>query len=323
MVWLCLPCFSNFKAEVQNSKIANYQYILKAPTKTDHADAEKYCVTSLNIKNDGEKITVYGIADHSAYLSDLSLPQKSDEVIVSDGYLEKYGLKVGDSITLEKEYENKSYTFTIAGHYNYPAALTVFMPQNAFNDTFGYDTDYFSGYFSNKKLTDINDTYIASVITSDDLTVVADQLDDSMGFMFPMLCGFSAILYILLMYLLAKLIVEKNAQAISMVKILGYNNKEAGKLYNTATTIVVGLSLIISLPLLLLYYEETLLYFYEKNKWMAHVLHCAVDLSGYARDRRCVLPACISDSDEESTKNSNGTGTQKYGIRKKQLRDSP
>ncbi|CAB1245422.1 ABC transporter permease [Ruminococcaceae bacterium BL-4] len=263
------PLLSNFKADVQKSDIADYQYILKAPSETNYADAEKYCVTSLNIKNDGEKITVYGIADHSTYLSNLSLPQKSGDVIVSDGYLEKYGLKVGDSITLQKEYENKSYTFTIAGHYNYPAALTVFMSQDTFNDTFGYDADYFSGYFSNKKLTDINDAYIASVITSDDLTVVADQLDDSMGFMFPMLCGFSAILYMLLMYLLAKLIVEKNAQAISMVKILGYNNKEAGKLYNTATTIVVGLSLIISLPLSCLIMKELYYIFMKKiNGWL-------------------------------------------------------
>lgn len=263
------PLLSKFKADVQKSDIADYQYILKAPTKTDNADAEKYCVTSLNIKNDGEKITVYGIADHSTYLPNLSLPQKSGDVIVSDGYLEKYGLKIGDSITLQKEYENKSYTFTIAGHYNYPAALTVFMSQDTFNDTFGYDADYFSGYFSNKKLTDINDAYIASVITSDDLTVVADQLDDSMGFMFPMLCGFSAILYTLLMYLLAKLIVEKNAQAISMVKILGYNNKEAGKLYNTVTTIVVGLSLIISLPLSCLIMKELYYIFMKKiNGWL-------------------------------------------------------
>jgi putative ABC transport system permease protein len=263
------PLLSNFKNQVQNSKIADYQYILKAPSKTDDADAEKYCVTSLNIKNGGEKITVYGIADHSAYLSDLSLPQKSGEVIVSDGYLEKYGLKVGDSITLEKEYENKSYTFTIAGDYKYAAALSVFMSQDAFNNTFDYDTDHFSGYFSNKKLTDIDDSYIASVITSDDLTVIADQLDDSMGFMFPMLCGFSAILYMLLMYLLAKLIIEKNASAISMVKILGYNNKEAGKLYNTATTIVVGFSLIISLPLSCLIMKRLYYIFMKEiNGWL-------------------------------------------------------
>jgi putative ABC transport system permease protein len=263
------PLLSNFKNQVQNSKIADYQYILKAPSKTDDADAEKYCVTSLNIKNGGEKITVYGIADHSDYLSDLSLPQKSGEVIVSDGYLEKYGLKVGDSITLEKEYENKSYTFTIAGDYKYAAALAVFMSQDAFNNTFDYDTDYFSGYFSNKKLTDIDDAYIASVITSNDLTVIADQLDDSMGFMFPMLCGFSAILYMLLMYLLAKLIIEKNASAISMVKILGYNNKEAGKLYNTATTIVVCFSLIISLPLSCLIMKRLYYIFMKEiNGWL-------------------------------------------------------
>lgn len=82
-----------------------------------------------------------------------------------------------------------------------------------------------------------------------DLTVVTGQLDDSMGSIFPLFCGFAVLLFILIIYLLSKLIIEKNASSISMVKILGYNNREIGKLYNTATAIVVGTSLVISLPL--------------------------------------------------------------------------
>ena len=70
-----------------------------------------------------------------------------------------------------------------------------------------------------------------------------------MGMMFPLFCGFAMLLYMLLIYLLSKMIVEKNADAISMVKILGYNDKEAGRLYNRATAIVVFVSLLVSLPL--------------------------------------------------------------------------
>lgn len=262
------PLLANYKNEVQHSQIADYQYILKAPVKTGNKDAEKYSVTSLNIPK-GEEITVYGVTDNSSYMRKLKLSPNKNSVIVSNGYLEKYGLKVGDKITLEKKYDGKSYTFTIAGNYNYSASLAVFMPQGDFNETFDYDDDYFSGYFSNEKLTDIKDEYIASLITTDDLTVIANQLDDSMGFMFPLISGFSSILYILLMYLLAKLIVEKNAQAISMVKILGYNDREAGKLYNSSTALVVGISICVSLPIACLVMKWIFqIFMQEINGWM-------------------------------------------------------
>ena len=52
-----------------------------------------------------------------------------------------------------------------------------------------------------------------------------------------------------LVYLLSKIIIEKNAQSISMTKILGYTNREIGGLYIVSTTIVVVLCLLLSLPL--------------------------------------------------------------------------
>jgi putative ABC transport system permease protein len=242
------PILSNYKKDVINSKISDYQYILKAPVETENTGVEKYSVTSLNLPDEGEEITVYGISLDSAYLSGLKLPQKEGEVIVSRGYLEKYNLKVGDTIRLEMEYANKTYSFTIAGDYDYASALSIFMTRSEFNTCFDYNSDYYNGYFSNEKLTDIDKAYIASVITQKDLTVIADQLDDSMGSMFSLISGFAGIVYMLLMYLLAKLVIEKNVRSISMIKILGYTNQEAGGLYNAATAIVVGVSLIVTLP---------------------------------------------------------------------------
>ena len=112
---------------------------------------------------------------------------------------------------------------------------------------------------------------MASVITRDDLTVVADQLDDSMGSMFILVCGFAAMLYVLLMYLLAKLVVDKNAKSISMIKILGYSNSEAGKLYNVATAIVVIVSLIISIPVSNLIMKKLYYTFMQEIKgWLTY-----------------------------------------------------
>lgn len=67
-----------------------------------------------------------------------------------------------------------------------------------------------------------------------------------MGSMFYLINIFSIVLFVLLIYLLTKLIIEKNATSISMVKILGYETREIMSLYLTATTWIVVLSILIS-----------------------------------------------------------------------------
>ena len=114
---------------------------------------------------------------------------------------------------------------------------------------FELDEEAFSGYFSNEELADLSEDDIATVITERDITKMCDQLDHSMGsYMdyFQILC---ILLSAVLIYLLTKLIIEKNANAISMVKILGYENREINSLYLTSTTWVVILSILLSLLL--------------------------------------------------------------------------
>ena len=81
------------------------------------------------------------------------------------------------------------------------------------------------------------------------LTKVSRQLDVSMGNMMGLVNGFAIAIYMILIYLLSKIIIEKNAQSISMTKILGYTNGEISRLYIMSTSIVVILCLLISLPI--------------------------------------------------------------------------
>ena len=52
-----------------------------------------------------------------------------------------------------------------------------------------------------------------------------------------------------MVYLLTKLIIERNTISISMVKILGYENKEINKLYLSATTWVMAVCVILGIIL--------------------------------------------------------------------------
>ena len=246
---MMVPLLNHYQDEVLDHMIADYQYILKTPAETENDAAETYCVSTLKTvfeDKESDEVTAYGIEPDSAYV-DAKLPE--DGVFISDSYADKYRIKEGDTIRLEEAYGNKKYEFEVKGIYTYPAGICIFMDIDEYRDVLEKDADYFNGYFSDEKLKDIPKENIASTVTEDDLTKISRQLDVSMGDMFQVINVFAIVMFALLVYLLTKLIIEKNTTSISMVKILGYDNREIGKLYLTATTWVVVCSIAVSIPL--------------------------------------------------------------------------
>ena len=243
------PLLDNFEKDITGSMICERQYVLKLPVETANDQAEKYCAGSLKTLEDSlqsEEITVYGVDDDSRYLE---LEKQNEGIAVSNAYAEKHKLHVGDNIILEQTYGEKEYSFQVSEIVYYPAALAIFMPREEFNETFDKDEGYFNGYFSNETLDDIDDRMIATVITKDDLTKTSRQLRISMGNLMVIFQAFGVVMFMMIIYLLAKIIIEKNAQSISMTKILGYNNSEINGLYVTVTSIVVLISIGVTIPL--------------------------------------------------------------------------
>jgi len=240
------PLLDKYQDKILDNMIAQYQYVLKAPVETKTERAEKFGMYALETTgNRTEGISIYGIQEDSRYVD---TDFKKNKIYISNSYADKYLIEVGDKLTLKEKYSDKSYEFTVDGIYDYPASLAIFMPLEQFCETFDYEDGYFNGYFSDKEIKDINKQYIATKITEEELTKTTRQMDISMGKKFYIVNLFSVILFMLLIFLLSKLVIEKNTNAISMVKILGYENKEIKKLYLTATTMIVAISIAVSLP---------------------------------------------------------------------------
>ncbi len=250
MFGLALPdVLANYQDDITSNLLCDYQYVLKAPVETKDKCAEKFGLQSLESTFKGyesESISIYGIKQNSDYVD---ADTSNGKVYISDGFADKYSLRQGDTITLQDKYSKKEYDFKISGNYSYPGSLSVFLDIDQFNEIFGLAKGSFTGYFSTKELTDIDDELIATVIDKESLTKVSRQLDVSMGSMMNLVDGFAIIIFVILIYLLSKIVIEKNAASISMVKILGYTNPEISKLYIVSTSIVVILCLIISMPL--------------------------------------------------------------------------
>lgn len=245
------PMLTHYQNEITDKLIAKHQYVLKALVDVDDNAAEKYCVKTLATiegRLKSEDVLVYGVKDNSIYADINTASFKDNEVYITNGYADKFRIKKGDKITLKEKYDDNEYEFTVKDMYDYPSSFAIFMSDAAFKNVFDKSEDYYSGYFSDNIL-DIDEKYVATQITLDDLTKVSRQLDRSMGETFNLVKIFAVVLFAVLMFLLTKLIVEKNTTSISMVKILGYSNREISRLYVTSTTIVVVLSVALSIGL--------------------------------------------------------------------------
>ena len=238
-----------YKENTEEMMFADYQYVLKRtqdelgnPIETSEEAAEKFAMCALQKKEKAitEEISVYGILPESRYveLSDLAKLQEN-EVYISHSFSEKYDLRIGDSVVLDEKYGDQTYEFVVAGLYDRCQSIAVFMPIEQYWSVFELEEGSYTGYFSNTELSDLKEKNIATVITEREITKMCDQLDHSMGsYMtyFQILC---ILLSAVLIYLLTKLIIEKNETAISMTKILGYENGEIARLYLFSTTLVV------------------------------------------------------------------------------------
>ena len=245
-----------YQDHAEEMMFSKYQYVLRSyedpvggVMETGNEDAEEFGMYSLQKKTDvlEEEISIYGIVEDSRYVEIDDLEElQENEVYISDSFAQKYNLSVGSSVTLDEKYEERSHEFKVVGIYEESLSLAVFMPIRNFRAAFGLKENEFSGYLSDTEITDIEEDRIATVITKSDITKMCDQLDHSMGaYMqyFQVLC---MLLSAVLIYLLTKIIIEKNETAISMTKILGYENREIASLYLLSTTIMLVLADVLS-----------------------------------------------------------------------------
>ena len=274
---LALPkALDHYQEEVERSLLAEHQYIMQIPldaldedhklqsalkmmqfvseTETENETAEKFSAYTLRRPFDApyksEDVMIYGAAADSRYVKGIpETPEgENPRVLISSAYSEKYDIFAGDTIELQEKYGADRYTFNVAGVYDYGASICVFMEQKTMNQCFDLGKDYFSGYFSQTPITDIDGKYIGSEIDLDSLTKVTRQLYISMGSMMYLVDFFAVAIFMVLIYILSKIIIEKNAQSISMAKILGYTGSEIGKLYIRSTTVVYLLCFVATIP---------------------------------------------------------------------------
>ena len=95
------PLLDDMATRINDTTISKYQYILKTPEDAGDDSAERFALETLETtKRDykTDEISVYGIEEDSKYISK-DIPE--GKVLLSNGYMDKYGLKAEDILMID------------------------------------------------------------------------------------------------------------------------------------------------------------------------------------------------------------------------------
>jgi putative ABC transport system permease protein len=216
------------------------------------AQAEKYAMTTVEVERvfggENEEVTVYGIQPNSAYWT--GIPVSSGAIVAGRGLTEKTKAQVGTPFAAHNRRKGEEYQVTIGRVASNAADTNLYMSIDDFNQLFGNDADYFNAYASAEELA-LDDRYVATSIVPEDMDEISNQMQESMGNIMTMMMLISVPIYLILLYLLTKTVIDRSARSISYMKVFGYHSGEVDGLYIHPITIFVLLSLLASIPLII------------------------------------------------------------------------
>ena len=193
-------------------------------------------------------VTLMGITEDNPFFDTGKLPDNDTDLVVSSAVASKYALKVGDVFTLTDDKGERLYAFRVCKIFDYSASLMVFMDIDRCRDMFGEDDDYFNVVFSDHKL-DIENGRLYSVVSKEEIARSSGVYVEMMGPMVTTMTVASSVIFLVVMYLMVKMMIDRSSFNISLVKIFGFRNKEVRKMYLDGNFYIVAIGALISIPL--------------------------------------------------------------------------
>lgn len=240
---------ANVNRDYVNDTKYEYMYTYKYPTEeVPEGGYEAYAKTlKKKIYGYNFDITVMGLTENNPFF-DVNLSDSSSKVAISSSIAYKYGLDVGDILTLKDDEADKIYAFEIASVAQYAPSFMVFMPYDKALELFDEPEDYFNVVFSDHAL-DVETGRLYATTTKTDVKKAAGIFSDIMQGMILTIGGVSVLIFIVVMYLMMKVMIDRSSFNIALIKIFGYRNKEVKKMYLDGNFYIITIGALISIPL--------------------------------------------------------------------------
>ena len=247
---------NNISIQSKEDTKYEYMYNYKYPTKTPPKKGEAVYIETLKKEIYGYNldITLMGIDEDNKYF-DYNVPKSKSEVIISSSVAYKYNLKKGDMLVLKDELNDMNYAFKIKDIVNYSVGLNIFMNIDSMRELFDKDDDYYNTVFSSEPL-NIPSGRLYSTISKEDICHNSDIFISHMRPVVAIFIVVSLVIFVIVMYLMMKMMIDKSQLNISLMKIFGFSDKEVKKLYINGNFFTVAVGALICIPLSKLCIDE-------------------------------------------------------------------
>lgn len=252
IVMLSLDCYvicSHIKTENVKDTKFEYMYTYKYPEENvPEGGEEAYGVTmKKEVLGYHFDVTLLGIHKDNAYF-DAEVEKGENNVFVSSAMAQKYGIRTGDIVTLFDEENDKNYAFMVDGIVTYSAGFFVFMDIDSMRELMGESDDYYNIVFADHAL-DIDSGRLYSTLSKGEVEKSASVFVTLMKDMVTMLLVISVLMFMVVMYLMMKMMIDRSAMSISLFKVFGYQKREIGKLYLNGNFFVIVFGALVGIPL--------------------------------------------------------------------------
>lgn len=239
------------KVKKQNVEDTHYEYMYtyKYPTENPPEGGEAAYAKTLKKEVYGYNwdVTVLGLSKNTKYF-DVDLKDGKNRVAMSSSFAEKYGYGVGDEIVLHDEENDIDYGFTVDSVTQYTPAFYVFMTIDDARELFGAGSNEYNVVFADKDL-GVDPARLYATTTKADIESAAGIFADQMRSMVVMIVIISTLIFVVVMYLMMKVMIDRSAFSISLIKVFGFRTKEIRKLYLDGNFFIIAIGAAICLPL--------------------------------------------------------------------------
>ena len=252
IVMLSLDCYvlcSHVKTENARDTRFAWMYTYKYPEEeVPEGGEEAYGVTMkkevLGYRFD---VTLLGIREGNPYF-DAPVEKGEDRVLISSAMAQKYGIGEGDILTLLDEEKERYYAFRVDGIATCSAGFFAFMDIDSMRELMGESADHYNIVFSNHAL-DIDNGRLYASLSKEEVEKRAAVFVEQMRGMVTMLLVVSALIFVVVMYLMMKVMIDRSAKSVSLFKIFGYRKNEIRRLYLNGNFFVMAVSAFAGIPM--------------------------------------------------------------------------
>lgn len=228
-----------------------YQYVLNELTEGSEYDGEPIIMSTVENET-GDQFSIIGTTDENPYLE--LKDTEGNDIVLADGYyvtgvmamLED--VQVGDDMTILNPLTLEAFDITIAGIIDNDMQNAIFSNRENVAGILGIDANVSNVIMSDTEL-DIPEDKVIQTIKKADTEEQFQNMSNMMNIMVYFLIGMGAIICVASIYIAVNMLVSENRANISMLKVLGYNDKMINQIVLSVNHVLLPIGYLCSIPL--------------------------------------------------------------------------